>query len=161
MSPTIGEALLPGDELGRIFVDPYAYADLGAWHAAASRLRRDDPVHRIEAAGFEPFFAVTRHADIVEIERQHDKFWNTTSSVLGPIEARERLRSSGADIKTLIHMDGAEHRAHRKITNDRFKPANNPRKASVRERLTYIKYERGGSEALLWISAVNPTDASR
>ena len=27
-------------------------------------------------------------------------------------------------IKTLIHMDGREHREHRKITNDWFKPAN-------------------------------------
>jgi len=109
---------------GRIFVDPQAYADPAAWHAVAARLRREDPVHRVEAEGFEPFYAVTRHADVAEIERQHDKFWNTQSAVLGQTAAVERLRSSGADIKTLIHMDGAEHRAHRKITNDWFKPAN-------------------------------------
>ncbi|MGH7860226.1 MAG: cytochrome P450, partial [Candidatus Binatia bacterium] len=111
-------------DAGRIFTDPQAYASLDAWHAVAARLRREDPVHRVEVEGFEPFWAVTRHADIVEIERQHEKFWNTTDAVLGPIGARERIRSSGADIKTLIHMDGAEHRAHRKITNDWFKPAN-------------------------------------
>jgi cytochrome P450 len=116
-SPTLAAA-------SRIFIDPGAYADLDSWHAVAARLRREDPVHRIEAEGFEPFYAVTRHADIVEIERQHDKFWNTMNAVLGQTAATERLRSSGADIKTLIHMDGAEHRAHRKITNDWFKPAN-------------------------------------
>ena len=111
-------------ESERIFVDPQAYVDQHAWHATAAQLRREDPVHRVQVEGFEPFFAVTRHADVVEIERQHDKFWNTQNAVLGQTAATERLRASGADIKTLIHMDGAEHRAHRKITNDWFKPAN-------------------------------------
>ena len=105
-------------ESERIFVDPQAYVDQHAWHATAAQLRREDPVHRVQAEGFEPFFAVTRHADVVEIERQHDKFWNTQNAVLGQTAATERLRASGADIKTLIHMDGAEHRAHRKITNE-------------------------------------------
>jgi len=111
-------------DAARLFIDPQAYADLEAWHAGARRLRREDPVPRIEAEGFAPFSVITRHADVVEIERQHDKFWNTQEAVLGQIAATERLRNSGADIKTLIHMDGAEHRAHRKITNDWFKPAN-------------------------------------
>ena len=31
-----------GDE--RIFVDPHAYADLDSWHAAAERLRGNDPL---------------------------------------------------------------------------------------------------------------------
>jgi cytochrome P450 len=111
-------------DAGFIFVAPEAYANPDLWHAAAALLRRADPVHRVEAEGFEPFYAVTRHAHIVEIERQHDKFWNTQNAVLGQTAAVERLRQSSADIKTLIHMDGAEHRAHRRITNDWFKPAN-------------------------------------
>jgi len=116
---------LPADlERSLIFVNPQAYADMDAWHATAALLRREDPVHRVEMPGFDPFFAVTRHADIVEIERQHEKFWNTVESVLGPTGSRERFLAAGADLKTLIHMDGAEHRAYRKITNDWFKPAN-------------------------------------
>jgi len=111
-------------EAGRIFINPKAYADLHAWHAAAALLRRQSRLLRVEAEGFNPFWAVTRHADIVEIERQHEKFWNTAGSVLSDIESTERMRASGVDIKTLIHMDGEEHRAHRRITNDWFKPAN-------------------------------------
>jgi cytochrome P450 len=110
------------DSLGRIFVDPTAYADLGAWHRAAARLRREDPVHLVEADGFERFYAVTRHADIVQIERQHDKFWNTNRAVLQADAIEEQARASGMDIKTLIHMDGDEHRATRRITNDWFRP---------------------------------------
>ena len=111
------------DALGRIFVDPPAYADPEAWHRAAAQLRREDPVHRVEADGFEPFYAVTRHADIVQVERQHEKFWNTNRAVLQADAIEERARASGMDIKTLIHMDGDEHRATRRITNDWFRPA--------------------------------------
>ena len=115
-----------GDALsdpGRIFVDPQAYADLPAWHRAAATLRREDPVHRVAAAGFEPFWAVTRHADILAVERQHEKFWNTSRAVLQSDAVEERARASGVDIKTLIHMDGDEHRTTRRITNDWFRPA--------------------------------------
>jgi cytochrome P450 len=109
-----------------IFLDPRAYAKSEIWHAAAARLRRDDPLPRIEAEelDIDPFYAVTRHAHIVEIERQHEKFWNTGNSVLGPRNAAEKMRAAGVDLKTLIHMDGAEHRNYRKLTNDWFKPAN-------------------------------------
>jgi len=108
---------------GRIFVDPQRYADLDGWHAVARRLRREDPIHHVEAEGFEPFWAITRHADIVDIERQHDRFWNTMDSVLRVKGALERAQAAGVALKTLIHMDGAEHRAYRRITNDWFKPA--------------------------------------
>lgn len=110
--------------LGHIFVDPQAYADPEAWHRAAARLRREDPVPLVEADGFAPFYAVTRHADIVAVERQHDRFWNTQGAVLQPIGVEERARAAGVDLKTLIHMDGEEHRGARRITNDWFRPAN-------------------------------------
>jgi cytochrome P450 len=111
-------------EAGAIFVDPEAYADLERWHAAAARLRREDPVHLVEAPGYDPFYAVTRHADIVEVERRNEVFWNTLGAVLGPKAASERIRAAGGELKTLIHMDGVEHRDHRRITHDWFKPGN-------------------------------------
>ena len=108
-----------------IFVDPTRYADLAGWHREAARLRREDPVHRVEGPTFKPFWAVTKHADIFEIERQHERFWNTKESVFDPSGGfMEEIRAAGGDLKTLIHMDGAEHRAYRKVTQDWFKPAN-------------------------------------
>src|SRR6187397_2850105 len=102
----------------RIFVDRTAYADLDFWHAAASRLRQHDPLPLIEVEGYVPFRAVTRHAHLAEVERNHTLFWNTRDSVLLPRDQIEKSRALGIDIKTLIHMDGAEHRAYRLITND-------------------------------------------
>jgi len=57
-----------------IFTDPEAYANADAWHTVAARLRREDPVCHIEAPGFDPFFAVTKHADVIEIERQPERW---------------------------------------------------------------------------------------
>src|SRR6185295_1255318 len=47
----------------------------------------------------------------------------TMESVLLTAQELEQRRAMPV-IKTLIHMDGREHREHRKITNDWFKPAN-------------------------------------
>jgi cytochrome P450 len=111
-------------ELGSIFVDPKAYADEKRWHGAAAKLRKEDPVHLVEVPGFDPFWAVMKHEHVAEIERQHDKFWNTVESVLMPAAAQEERDSIGVPIKTLVHMDGTEHRAYRAVTHDWFKPGN-------------------------------------
>ena len=108
----------------RIFVDRTAYADLERWHAAAERLRKTDPLPKIEVEGYVPFRAVTLHAHVAEVERNHALFWNTRDSVLLPRAQVEQERRLGMDIKTLIHMDGAEHRGYRQVTNEWFKPAN-------------------------------------
>lgn len=105
-----------------IFTDPKAYTDPERWHAVAARLRREDPVPRIEVDGFDPFWAVTRHADLIEIERQPERFPNTAESVLAPKTMRVRHGAPPVPIKTLINMDGEEHRAYRNLTNDWFKP---------------------------------------
>jgi cytochrome P450 len=105
-----------------IFTDPNAYTDPQGWHAVAARLRRENPVARIEVDGFDPFWAVTRHADVVEIERQPERFPNTILSVLMPKAMKPSEGGPPIPIKTLIHMDGEEHRAYRNLTNDWFKP---------------------------------------
>jgi cytochrome P450 len=107
----------------RIFIDRLAYGDPAAWHAAAARLRESDPLPRIDVEGYHPFRAVTRHADVAEVERNHTLFWNTMDSVLLPRAQVEHARSLGMNIKTLIHMDGTEHRNYRQVTNEWFKPA--------------------------------------
>lgn len=112
------------DEPGGIFVDPQAYTDVDAWHRTADALRERDPVHRVEIDGFIPFYALTRHADLFEIERQPERFPNTLQSVLIPTERYEKQAASGFVVKSLVHMDGHEHDEYRKLTNEWFKPAN-------------------------------------
>lgn len=108
---------------GLVFADPDAYVDEARWHRAARLLRDRSPVHLVEAEGYPAFYAITRHAHVAELERRNDAFFNTMESVLLPEIDAARRDSLGVELKTLIHMDGAEHRAVRAITNDWFKPA--------------------------------------
>ncbi len=123
-------------DAARIFTVPEAYADPESWHRVAQRLRRETPVCRIETPDFDPFHAVTKHADVLEIERQPERFLNTSHAILAP---RER-RGPDALLKTLINIDGDEHRAYRGVTNEWFKPANIRRAFEPRIRELAKKY---------------------
>jgi cytochrome P450 len=116
-------ATVTSDPRGRIFVDPAAYANPVQWQRVAAELRRDAPVFRVNAEGFVPFWAITRHADVMNVSQQNELFLNTMESVLVPTAVTEHNRARGVELKTLIHMDGAEHTAYRKLTTDWFKPA--------------------------------------
>ncbi len=110
------------DARGAIFIDPVAYADQETWHAVAADLRANDPVLRVEAEGYTPFWAVTRYDDVFTVARRNDQFRNTRNSVLGPDIQFEMLGNMGVEPKTLIHMDGEEHREHRELANSWFRP---------------------------------------
>jgi cytochrome P450 len=110
------------DTRGTIFIDPVLYADQAAWHAAAAELRADAPVLRVEVEGYTPFWAVTRHEDVFAVSRDNEQFLNTRNSVLGPDAQLAFLKSIGIEGETLIHMDGDEHRDHRNVANDWFRP---------------------------------------
>lgn len=109
-------------ELGTIFVDPAAYADPFAWHGAAQRIRDESPILKVAIDGFPEFWAITTHADVMEVERNPEVFTNAPLPVLTP--ASRVNAAAEAPVKTLIQMDGAEHKAHRNIVNDWFKPGN-------------------------------------
>ena len=110
------------DTRGNLFIDPVLYADQQAWHAAAAELRADAPVLGVEIEGYTPFWAVTRHEDVFAVSRDNEHFLNTRNSVLGPDAQFAFLKSIGIEGETLIHMDGDEHRDHRDLANDWFRP---------------------------------------
>ena len=110
------------EEAGLVFTDPSAYADERRFHAACALLRRESPVHRVEAEGFNPFWAITKHADVLEIEKQHERFLNAPRPLLMPKEADDRRAATGDVLRTLIHMDDPDHRMFRAMTADWFLP---------------------------------------
>ena len=83
-------------EAGLSLADPAAYTDEGRLHEALTLLRRQAPVHRVEADGYDPFWAVTRHADVMEIERNHALFINAPRPLLATAEMEARQQQSGA-----------------------------------------------------------------
>jgi cytochrome P450 len=108
------------DSRGAIFVDPAAYADPRRWHEKARQIRKESPVLEVAVKGYPKFLAVTRHDDVMEIERNPDVFTNAPMPVLTPVASSDVMADPPA--KTLIQMDGEEHKDNRNIVNDWFKP---------------------------------------
>jgi cytochrome P450 len=90
-------------------------------------------VHWVDGPGYYPFWAVTRHADIMEIERDNGRFLNAPRPLLVPDHADDLAAERGRPLRTLVHMDDPDHRAHRAVVADWFRPANvRQREADIR-----------------------------
>jgi hypothetical protein len=107
-------------EAAKVFADPMSYADEAKLHAALCHLRASAPVSWVDVPGYRPFWAITKHADIMEIERANTLFTNSPRPVLATAEGDEQQAAIG--VSTLIHMDDPEHRAVRAIGADWFRP---------------------------------------
>jgi cytochrome P450 len=112
-------------EIAKTVADPNAYAD-GRIHEAFAQLRREAQVARLEVEGFDPFWIVTRHADIMDVERRDAEFSNGDLPVtLTSREANARSQNRGVPMpRTLVNVDGAEHRGLRQLTQAWFMPQN-------------------------------------
>jgi cytochrome P450 len=108
------------DDAAKVLADPKAYADEPCLHRALAHLRADAPVSWVDVDGYRPFWAVTKHADIISIERANTVFTNSPRPVLMTAESDEL--QAGVGISTLIHMDDPQHRVVRAIGADWFRP---------------------------------------
>ncbi|OMC38486.1 MULTISPECIES: cytochrome P450 [Mycolicibacterium] len=108
------------DDVARMFANPSAYTDEATLHAALTHLRANAPVSWVEAPEYAPFWAITKHADIMEIERANDIFTNSPRPVLVTREGDEQQAAIG--IRTLIHTDDPLHRDLRAIGANWFRP---------------------------------------
>ncbi|MCB0933045.1 MAG: cytochrome P450 [Mycobacterium sp.] len=113
------------DPAARVLANPQAYTDEKRLHAKLAHLRKNAPVSWVEVEGYRPFWAITKHADIMDIERQNNLFTNDPRPLLAITEADDALRrdrEAGIGLRTLIHMDDPHHRDMRKIGVDWFRP---------------------------------------
>jgi hypothetical protein len=116
-------------QLANTIVDPFAYADGDRVDQAFAQLRRESPLAVAQPDGFDPFWVVTRHADILEVERQNDLFHNgDRSAVVTTIAAdkkvREMMGGSPHLVRSLVQMDNPDHMAYRRVTQGSFLPQN-------------------------------------
>jgi cytochrome P450 len=98
-------------------IHPDHYAAHGYPHPVWKRLRREDPVHRFDRTEGLPFWAITKHADIVTIGRQPDKFVNGPRLVLSHEPEVRNLFPP-----TLIQLDPPKHGLYRQLISKRFTP---------------------------------------
>lgn len=101
-------------------IDPIYYAEHGYPHEAFRLLRREAPVYHFDRLEMRPFWAVTRHRDIVEISRRPDLYLNAPRLVVG---ADALTGESGElPVRMLLNMDPPDHAAYRSLVNKRFTP---------------------------------------
>ncbi len=116
-------------EIADTIVDPKAYADGKRIDDAFSFLRKEMPLAQATPADYDPFWVVTKHADILEVERQNDLFHNgDRAATLVPrevdLKVREMMGGSPHLVRSLVQMDNPDHMAYRRITQGAFLPQN-------------------------------------
>jgi cytochrome P450 len=115
----------PMDDAANVLADPKAYADDARLHAALTHLRANNPVVWVDNPPYRPFWAITKHADIMAVERANELFISEPRPLLATAAAddlaKEQLEA-GMGLRTLIHMDDPHHRKVRTIGADWFRP---------------------------------------
>ena len=117
--------MTPNDAVA-VFVDPAAYADEARFEEACALLRKESPIHYFNDPNFDvnPFYVITKHADVLEIELHNNIFINEPRPVLSTIAADQKNQEEGHMLRTLIHVDDPEHRDLRGVTSEWFLPKN-------------------------------------
>jgi cytochrome P450 len=113
---------IPLDKLD--VISAKTYGENGYPHAAWARLRRESPVTFMRPEGYKPFWAITKHADIIEVSKQPEKFRSAGRFILFP-EAAEGIGPSleeAPPLRMLVNMDPPEHRDYRKLVSGWFTP---------------------------------------
>ena len=113
------------DDAAKVLADPTAYADDARLHAALAHLRANEPVAWVDNHPYRPFWAITKHADIMAIERANDLWLSEPRPLLATAAADDYMAEqmeAGMGLRTLIHMDDPHHRKVRSIGADWFRP---------------------------------------
>ena len=108
---------------GLDLISPARYGESGPPHAQWEQLRKE-PLQYFEPEGREPFWAVTRHADITEISARPEDFCNGEGIVVLTDEQLERRAGGGYPVAmtSIIEMDPPDHRIFRKVASGYFTP---------------------------------------
>ncbi|MDG1826681.1 MAG: cytochrome P450 [Henriciella sp.] len=118
-------------------VDPAVYAEQAQLDAAFAKLRREDPLAWCEPEAFRPFWAVTKHADIMEVSKQNKLFTNGQREMLSYKVIEEKVYADFGQphlLKTLVQLDDPMHYKLRHLTQEWFMPHNvKKREGAVRK----------------------------
>ena len=117
--PAVAE--LPLAELD--IISNQGFGTNGYPHAAWARLRREAPVHWNTKHVENPFWAITKHADILAISKQPELFHNGPRlAVIPGFNVTAGSGDGGGFARHLLNMDPPEHASYRRLVSHRFTP---------------------------------------
>lgn len=118
---------LPAD-VAKALTDPKAYGEWNGLHDKFAWARANAPLAVAEVPDYDPFWAVTRHADIMEVSRNNKLYASgvrQTTLTMRAIDALVRTQiPDGHLIKSLVQMDAPDHMKFRLLTQTWFMPKN-------------------------------------
>jgi cytochrome P450 len=122
----MSDVAIPKD-LAQKLVQSATYAT-GDLFNAYRWLRTNNPLGVAEVEGFDPFWVVTKHADILEISRNNALFpsavrGTTLTTQAGEARARA-ITGTPHLVRSLVQMDEPDHMKYRLLTQAWFMPAN-------------------------------------
>jgi cholest-4-en-3-one 26-monooxygenase len=102
-------------------VNPDLYVERGYPHEEWALLRREAPVFYYQRPQVQPFWAVTRHADIITVSRQPELF-RSSQYLFVTVEEPGAPPPDAVFLRQLLNMNPPEHGAYRSVVNRRFTP---------------------------------------
>ncbi len=100
-------------------IDPKYYAQNGYPFEEWKLLREEAPVYWFDRLPGIPFWAITRHEDIIWVSKQPELFLNAPRLVVG----QEAASPTGEfPVRMLLNMDPPDHHRFRALVNKRFTP---------------------------------------
>lgn len=114
-------------EQANLIASEAAHAD-GRLYEVLAELRRDQPLGIARPDGFDPFWVVTRQADLRKITMNGDDFLTSVNSAFMSIAARQQMQkmvnSDEFPIKIMLYMDAPKHPKYRAVAADAFHARN-------------------------------------
>jgi len=112
---------------------PEHYEHHGYPHPEWTWLRNNEPVFWYERDNVDPFWAITKHADIIAIGKQPKLFLNAPRLA---VFMRELPPPPENESRHLLNMDPPDHAAYRRVTSSWFTPRAIKRMDDKVERVT-------------------------
>jgi cytochrome P450 len=121
------------------------------WRPYFERLRREDPVHFCRDSANGPYWSVTRHADIKEVDTNHQIYASGSGITIGDEGSPDDI-----EIDNFISMDEPRHSEQRKTVAPAVAPSNLLKlEPQIRERVVDILEGLPIGETFNWVDLVS------
>ena len=136
--------------LDRFDMSDPSYYQNDTWPPYFERLRREAPVHSTAESAYGPYWSVSRYADIMQCEVDHQVFSNEIGGIQVEDQPKELARPS------FIRMDPPKHDEQRKVVSPIVAPANlQNMEPLIRQRTRTVLDALPRNETFDWVQHVS------